>query len=601
MYVEFKEDQKFASAIADQANEHKGFKDAGYCLTDEDLIVDIDNLPKVTIEKMVQAFDIKTQIVWTDRGAHLYFTKPKGFKGARSVTPLGFEVEYKHIKNTKAITIKRNGILRSVDNEGAREELPGYLHIRSKLESLVGLDDGDGRNAKLYAHKFKIMSVSNYKKCLSFINNYVFATPMDQDEFNVIVRDEQIKADKDKEFDVAMILKNRLKVVKYNDRLYNYDGSKYIANGGFKTLISKYLQGQKTRYIDEVIKQMDYHIENTDEPELGFDVKFKNGILRDGKFWEIDSQEFTPYYVDVQYNPDAEPVQEVDEYLDFLTGGDDDYKKLVLEMLAHTLITNPTFKRDLAKFFVIIGDGGNGKGTLLTIIRKILGQDNCTSLTPEQMTKETYFTSLAGKLANLGDDIEDRAIDEKQMKALKNISTCDFIASRELYKQSKDVVLTCSLIFTSNHLLKSFEKGESYKRRVCWMPMFGRITQKDPQFIPKLTTKEALEYWVSLMVEAYFSMYANKTFTESAKVTRYNELYHHENNGTLTFIHDFEPSYFVKKRPPEIHDEYEIWANENGVNVQSKKVLRETLESEYGLVVKTRKSNGRTAKVYDYK
>jgi putative DNA primase/helicase len=601
MYVEFKEDQKFASVIADKSPMHESFRDAGYCLTNDDLIVDIDSLGRDVIEKMIQAFDIKTQIVWTDRGAHLYFKKPKGFRGTRNVTPLGFDAEYKHIANTKAITIKRKGILRTIDNVGARQELPDYLYSRTKLESLEGLDAGDGRNAKLYAHKFKIMAVGNWKKCLSFINSYIFATPMEAEEFTTVCREEQIRAEKDNESLVADQLVTKLKIVKYANRLYSYDGSRYTSGDGFIPLISKHLKGQKTRYIDEVIKQMEYHLENIKEPECGFDIKFKNGILRDGRWVEVESSEFTPFYIDLEYNEDAPVVQAVEDYLDFLTDGDATYRKLVLETMAHTLIVNPEFKRQLAKFFVFVGNGGNGKGTMLTIMRRILGRENCSSLSPEEMTKEQYFTSLQGKLANLGDDIEDKAINEKQMKALKNISTCDYVSSRELYKQSKEVVVTTSLIFTSNHLLKSFEKGESYKRRVIWCPMFGTIAKKDPRFITKLTTEEALEYWVKLMVDAYYSLYENAGFTESEKVTQFNFEYHEENNGTLTFVRDHKPEAFIGLRPPEVYDQYQIWAEENGITVQSKKILRETLEIEMGLIVGVKKVAGKTAKVYQLK
>lgn len=598
MYVEFKPDQKFASVIADKSPMHESFKDAGYCLTQEDLIVDIDSLPKASIEKMIQAFDITTQVVWTDRGAHLYFKKPKGFRGTRNVNPLGFDCEYKHLANTKAITIKRGGVLRTIDNVGVRQDLPDFLYSRTKLESLEGLDAGDGRNQKLYAHKFKIMAVHNWKKCLSFINQYVFAIPMDAEEFTSVCREEQIRAEKDNEYEVAMQLKNKLRVVKFSDRLYNYDGSRYVSGENFTTVVSKHLQGQKIRYIDEVMKQMEYHIENVREPACGFDIKFKNGILRDGRWVEVESQEFTPFYIDLEYREDAEPVQAVDDYLDFLTDGDATYRKLVLEVMAHTLIVNPEFKRQLAKFFFFVGNGGNGKGTMLTIMRRILGRENCSSLSPEEMTKESYFTSLQGKLANLGDDVEDRAINEKQMKSIKNISTCDYVSSRELYKQSKEVVVTTSLIFTSNHLLKSFEKGESYKRRVIWCPMFGTIAKKDPKFITKITTDEALEYWVKIMIDAYYDLYENAGFTESDKVNQYNHEYHEENNGTLIFVRDHKPVDFIGLRPPEVYDQYEIWAEENGVNVQSKKILRETLEIEMGLIVGVKKVAGKTAKVY---
>ena len=133
---------------------------------------------------------------------------------------------------------------------------------------------------------------------------------------------------------------------------------------------------QKTRYIDEVIKQMKYRAPLIDSKKI-FDIKLQNGILREGEFIEMDYQEFTPYSIDIPYNPEAEPVEIVDEYIDHLTNNDPDYRSRLLEILAHPLIVNKEFKRMLAKFFIFVGDGGNGKGTLLLIIRRILGYENC--------------------------------------------------------------------------------------------------------------------------------------------------------------------------------------------------------------------------------
>lgn len=122
------------------------------------------------------------------------------------------------------------------------------------------------------------------------------------------------------------------------------------------------------------------------------------------------------------------------------------------------------------------------------------------------------------------------------MKILKNISTCDYIATRELYKSAENMYFTGSLIFTSNHILKSWEKGESYKRRVMWLPMYSKVKKKDPLFITKLTTEEALEYWIKLIVEGYFRLYENGKFTESERVEKFNEEYHRENNPALEFV-----------------------------------------------------------------
>ena len=88
----------------------------------------------------------------------------------------------------------------------------------------------------------------------------------------------------------------------------------------------KKLGYQKTRYIDEVIKQMKYRAPLID-PNKIFDIKLQNGILREGEFIEMDYQEFTPYSIDIPYDDDAEPVADVDDYINHLTNNDDDYQK----------------------------------------------------------------------------------------------------------------------------------------------------------------------------------------------------------------------------------------------------------------------------------
>jgi putative DNA primase/helicase len=605
-YVEFKAGEKHASTIADQSPFHEQFMDAGWVLEETDLIVDIDNLPKETIVKMIETFGIKTQITWTDRGCHLWFTKPKAFKGSRSVCPLGFEVEYKHTKNTKAITIKREGKLRQIDNMGVRSELPDFLYTRNKLESLEGLDEGDGRNAKLYAHKFKVMSVNNHKRVLSFINNYIFAQPLEQGEFDTIARDEEIRAEKDNEYDVAIQLIRLLKIVKYGDVLYLYDGSRYKADSEFETIIAHHLKGQKIRYQDEVIEQIKRNLNNIQEPINGFDIKFKNGILRNGKFISIDSTEFTPFYIDIEYNEDAKPVQVVDEFLHHLSHGHDGqepeeaYKDFLLEIVAHCLITDIDLKqnRNFQRVFFFAGNGGNGKGAMFRLIRALLGKGNYKTNKLEKFADERYIYGMKGMLGNLGDDIEDETIKSKVMSNLKSISAYEEIELRQLFGMPISESITATQIFTTNHVLKSFEKGESWKRRVVWCPMYVTPKAYDPTFYKKLLTEEALEYFLKHVLEAYFRLLEKGDFTYSEKVDSFTNQYHDDNNSCITFVNDHKADDFIGQRPPSVYEDYKVWAEEQGRNVQTKKQFKTTMEEIHGLIVKAKKINGKTTDVY---
>jgi putative DNA primase/helicase len=592
VYKEFINNEKYPRKNAEMADSHETFESCGWVIEEDEVIVDVDNLEKPKIEKLISLFGIKTQIVWTSRGAHFYFKKPRGFKGSKKVCPLGFEVEYKHNKNTEAITIKQNGELRIVENAGVRDELPDiFFTKRRSLQSLLGMDEGEGRNQALFQHRMKIADLDQWQSILRFINNQVFASPLPEDEFKTISRDVKIEAKKNNEPEIAALLIKKYKAVKYLGKLYFLQNDRYITDDDILVrLLFDEVGEQKIRYIREVKQQMEDRAQIIPEDKV-FDIRLQNGILRNGRFIPIEYQEFTPYAIDIPYEENAEPVQIVEEYLNQLTDQDEEYKMRLLEVLAHPLIVDKEFKRMLAKFFIFVGDGGNGKGTLLLIIRRILGQKNCSSLSIKQMVDERYFSTLQNKLVNLGDDVQDEAINNEQMKVLKNISTCDYVAARNLFEQSRDIELTLSLIFTSNHVLKSFEKGEAYKRRVDWMPMFSKPSKKDPKFISKLTTPEALKYWMKLIVEAYVRLHKNQVFTESKTVTEFNEKYHAMNNNCIEFLEDKKPADFFGKKAMESYQEYEIWAEENGLNVHSKKLFQDSMRKV--LMLEMKKSNGK--------
>ena len=598
MYIEYVNSKKYPKKNAEIADSPEVFKDAGYLLTENDLIVDVDNVEKEVIEKLISLFNIKTQIVWTTRGAHFYFKKPQGFKGNKKVCPLGFEVEYKHTKNTSSIVIKQNGKLRVIENENIREDLPDIFYSRKRLESLIGLDENDGRNNALFAHRMKIHDLKEWQSILRFINNHIFASALPEDEFQTISRDVKIEAKTNTEPEVADYILTKYKAVSFLGKLYWYEDNQYFQDEDrLKRLVFNEVGLQKTKYVDEIIKQMRYRAPLVDQAKI-FDIKLQNGILRNGEFIEVDYQEFTPFTIDLPYYEDAEPVEAVDEYINHLTANDQDYRSRLLEILAHPLILDKNFKRMLAKFFIFIGDGGNGKGTLLLIIRHILGVKNCSALSIKNMVDERYFTTMQNKLVNLGDDLESEVINNEQMKILKNISTCDYVSTRNLFEQSKDIELTISLIFTSNHILKTFEKGESYRRRVDWLPIYSKPKKKDKNFIAKITTPEALQYWMKLIVDGYKRLYKNEAFTESKIVIEFNEKYHEMNNNITEFLRDFKQAYFLGKRSPEVYDEYQIWAEESGLNVLSKKLFQETMLKVHQLEIQKKTINNRSVRIY---
>jgi putative DNA primase/helicase len=63
------------------------------------------------------------------------------------------------------------------------------------------------------------------------------------------------------------------------------------------------------------------------------------------------------------------------------------------------------------------------------------------------------------------------------------------------------------------------------------------------------------------------------------------------NNNCIEFLQDFKPTHFIGKRAKESYEEYEVWADENGLNVHSKKLFQDSMAKVLGLEMK--KSNGK--------
>lgn len=601
MFVKFEPGEKYTKKKLDDqelSDNLDDFEDAGYILGDNEIVIDIDCLDFKTIEKLIETFNIKTKTVWTDRGVHFYYKRPKVFRRAQGICAFGFPVEYKHNGNTYAITVKHNGIERKVDNPDTLSPMPEYFNPVQTKSKLLGLNEGDGRNKLLYSHKQKIYKIGNTRKILQFINDYIFDEPLSEPEFAVVARDQVFEAEKDGENIIADMIMREHKVVRHQGMLFYEDEGQYTFDEDrLHAMVYDYCQGQKTRYVDEVIKQMKYRAEIVPD-DIEFKIKLENGYLYDGKFYPYQFNGFTPYSIDIVYDPDAEPVKEIDDYLDMLSNGDPNYRDLILEVIATPLITNFDFKRHLAKFFVFVGKGGNGKGTLLEIITKILGAKNISANSINELADERYVSTLVGKLANLGDDIIDEPIRRKEMKILKNLSTGDRIQIRRLYENAVSVKLMPTLIFTSNHILKTFDKDYSYKRRAVWCPMYQKPKESDPEFISRVTTDEGLKYWMRLIVEAYERLYKRKRYTGSKTVWDFNEAYHKENNNTIEFVESLEDEEIDGERVVKIYDDYTAWCEANGETPLNKKQLRSTIEDRGFKITQLRRKNMNDGKTY---
>lgn len=637
---------KFTDGEYSIADTPDSFEDAGYIITADEVIIDIDDVPKDLIRQMIKIFKIQTETVWTDRGVHFYFKKCPNYAEKRAalkqVCALGFGVEHKKQgKGKKAegfpfsVTVKRGGVLREVEHPGERQMLPDIFDFNKQVDSMYGMEHG-GRNNALFQLSGHLRRYDDRRRMmiLHFVNNHVFAEPLGEREFETVTREGRGSNRAITCFEIAEEIMQEYQTRVWDGRLYARIEGEYVCEVGkgegdqcplirniiWRKLVDSGIDRLKeTRYASEIKNQLKQRSVKIPIDTV-FPIKLKNGILKDGQFIPVPSYcEFTPYLINVEYDPDAEPVQIVDDFMNHLCKNNfpqyeddiENYKAVVFEIMGHLLIRDPEVKRLIGRFFNFAGDGFNGKGTLMTTIEAILGSENVSAFSLDQMIDERYVYTMARKLVNLCEDLPNTPINHDHSRFLKNVATCDKQGLRMLYQQGEMGMIATSLIFTTNHHPKSFEKGEGLRRRAMWCPMYNKVDRNniDPKFITKLTEQKARKYWFKRIVEGYQRLYENCAFTHCQIIEDYTDLYNKKNDPSIIWVSSLERKDIEGLRPPAVWQEYEAWYKEN-ISDDGKGALRKTLDEnifkrfkDEGLYIGTMRvgSEKKPSQVYKFK
>lgn len=130
---------------------------------------------------------------------------------------------------------------------------------------------------------------------------------------------------------------------------------------------------------------------------------FQNGILNINTMTLIahTPNVYNTVYIDYDYHQDALYSPTIDGFFNTLSGCDEDLKRLLYEIVGCCLMRKNLF----SKFFICYGQGQTGKSSYLRLIKNLIGKENASFLSINDL--ETTFgpVELLGKLANLGDDV----------------------------------------------------------------------------------------------------------------------------------------------------------------------------------------------------
>lgn len=607
-YIELKPDKSPLTNFDTFYTDYSNLENAGLILPKDIVVVDFDERPDIA-EEILSYYP--TKVVKTTRGYHLYFKIPTNLNISNSTkitTVFGNKVDYKtgfNNKNAYAI-VKLNGVKREVLNEDINIPiLPKLLYPTKTQEDVLGLEEGN-RNDVLYKHSLNIAHLFSKDSLIKHFFNISahMDNPLEDKEIENIVKSAikhkvEIVFDTDQKgkkniniFKLVDVIENELNVTLCNDILYfRNENGRYSSN---QIALLREIKNKgyllKKNQDKELIHQL-YKTNNVINKN-NLSLKFKNGFMLQYGTIKPDDYDFSPYFLDVNYNPEAYD-ENVDYFLNWFANYDCEVRLLLEEILGQILMTDSFPQKS---FFFQATSGKNGKSTFFEMISNFAG-DLSESLALEEMVKAENIAILNDKIVNCGDDIDDKIINSSRI--FKNLVAGNSIMSRELYGRAKKMKNRATLLFSCNEMPKFKDKSGGIDRRIVVIPCLNVITKPDLSLDSKLSTDNAKSYILNLGLKGLKRILERGgNIIEPKLIIDTTNEYLTNNNSIKLFLESKleNNENIIDKDCANVYFEYKVFCEDEGLGIYSRYKFTSKLKSlGYDVIPKT--INGITKRV----
>lgn len=557
-------------------------------LAPETILIDVDDFESSEILfKIVNKFNLKCRVYQTTRGKHFLF-KNSGVVSCKTATNLacGLKADIKLGSRNSYSILKFNGQERKILLDCKEEDvsdLPKWLHpIKADLPFL-NMEAGDGRNNAFFTYELTLQSndfsVEEARQCIRIINEFVISDPLSEHELEVILRDEAFKKPiffKGTTFlhdKFATYIKNNNRIIKINGQLHLYKDGIYVSGQDeLEAVMIQHISSLSRAKRSEVLAYLNILIMDNTEMAAPNLIAFRNGIydLNTGKLKPFNPETVLTNRIPWDFNP-AAYSEIADKTLDKIACFDPKIRKILEECVGSCFYRSNTLGG--GKAFILTGEGSNGKSTFLTMIQRMLGEGNISSLDLKELDAKFQNAELFGKLANIGDDISDEFI--VNASVFKKLVTGNRIQVQRKGERPFEFNNYSKMLFSANNIPRIKDKTGAVLRRLLIVPFNARFSSDDADYDPEITYKmqsqETMEYMIQIGLAALKEVLEKKVFTESEKVKAEVDEYEEMNNPVKAFLHDCEDNdiQILNESVKVVFEKYSVFCTMNGFQAVS--------------------------------
>lgn len=190
-------------------------------------------------------------------------------------------------------------------------------------------------------------------------------------------------------------------------------------------------------------------------------INLKNGLFDIGT-WELtphDPAVRSTIQLSISFDPDAK-CPTWNKTLDEIFGNNADKVEVLQEFFGLCLTKDTKYNKAL----FMLGEGRNGKSTVLYVLEHLVGDVNRSSIPLEKLNDLHYVAALFNKLVNIS--IETNAKSEVYDATFKAITSGDSLTADPKYKHPFLFRPHCKLIYALNNMPRVNDKTDAYFRRL---------------------------------------------------------------------------------------------------------------------------------------
>ena len=583
-------------------------------LNDNTVLIDVDDKDMSEIMmRIVENKQLACRVYETTRGKHFLFKNDNRIEKNRTGCTLacGLQSDIKLGSHTSYSVLKFKGkertIIYDIYDDEEYDVVPKWLTPIKANTDFLEMEEGDGRNQALFNYILTLQAAGFTKdearECIEIINEYVLKKPLESRELHTITRDEAFKKPiffEDKKFQhdkFGQFLISEYNIIKIGGVLHYYKDGVYVP-ANIDGLMIKHISNLKQQQRKEVIAYMMAKIEqNTPVSSANF-IAFKNGIydVSTDTLETFSADKVMTNKINWNYNPNAYSKL-VDDVLNRIACNDKQVRRLMEEIIGYTFYR----RNELRKAFMLKGKRHNGKSTFLDMLAYLLGEDNISALDLADFSHEYKAAGLFGKLANLGDDIEDEFIPSAGL--FKKIVSGDRMNANVKFAAPIEFNPYCKLIFSGNTIprLGRGRDSDAIIDRLIIVPFNASFNKSTSGFSPfikyQLRSEECMEYLVRIGVEGLKRVLKTQGFTTTERIDKELEEYAEALNPITTFFEEMGDS-MLNEPTKKCYRRYDQFCFENAMKPISHIEFSKQVKEYFGYDIKTVRVEGKPTKIF---